>query len=725
MPETDIALRTRLRSELQEQLAQPLHQLFEELDNRLFDLAERSRVSAQQHLYFDGLRELRRMRVDIETAFLDAAAQALQSEPAPQTPAPRSRPLQLVDKDEQEETLSLETQVQRLGERLAPLLSTLLTRLAALDGQPPPADPLSSAMSPRGLGRAFRTAISRADVNVELRLIAHALFGQHVLRALETLYARLNTMLQEAGILPELPDPAITPRAPIPPLRRGQPRRMPDADADADAPRPAPPEPAQAADGNEVRLGEIQQLLQARKQAVQRLAADAPALSPDTESGPALPTATLDAALDTLWTYEGEPLQLKPQLLETARELADSGSLQPAAEDEDIIDLIGLLFSHIRHDPHLPEPLQGILARLHVPFLRTALKDPQLLRGSSHPARELVDELGQLAIGWCRSADPNSLLLKQIALTVEQLASHFQDERPIEFAQAVNDLRQQLESSRHRADLAEQRAIETVIGRERLTLARSRIATLLEQRLRQHEPMPWVRQLLRGPWSNHLALVWLRHGEASAAFRQVLEFVDELLWADDPSAAGNDPERLARARQTLPDLLRQGLTSVALHDSEIQALVARLEDFLQSQAEQREPPDYLYETDPSLAQSDFSAQWQHELVENQPHPDDIDPLLLAKLRSLQPGSWFEFRPTPEADAERAKLCWTSPYTGVSLFVNRNGNKVREAAPETLAAELEAGLASIIESNRLLERTLRTLIDELQQHGNGSTRAQRS
>ncbi len=723
MPETDagITLRTRLRSELQEQLAQPLHQLFEELDNRLFDLAERSRISAQQHLYFDGLRELRRMRVDIETAFLDAAAQALDPESTSAAQAPRSGPLQLVDKDEQEETLSLESQVQRLGERLAPLLTTLLTRLAALEGKPPPGDPLSSAMSPRGLGRAFRTALSRAEINVELRLIAHALFGQHVLRTLESLYARLNTMLLEAGILPELPDPAVTPRAPMPPLRGGQPRRMPDADT----PHPAPAEPPSTSDGNEVRLGEIQQLLRTRKQAIQRLAEDAPTLAQIEETGPALPTATLDAALDSLWTFEGEPLQLKPQLLETARQLADSGNLQPAAEDEDIIDLIGLLFSHIRHDPHLPEPLQGILARLHVPFLRTALKDPQLLRGRSHPARELIDELGHLAIGWCRSADPNNALLKQIALTVEQLASHFQDERPIEFAEAVNELRQQLESSRHRADLAEQRAIETVIGRERLTLARSRVATLLEQRLRQHEPMPWVRQLLRGPWSNHLALVWLRQGETSAAFRQVLEFVDELLWADDPSAARQDPERLARARQSLPELLSQGLASVALHDSEIQALVSRLEDFLQSQAEQRDPPDYLYETDPSLAQSDFSAQWQQELVENQPHPDDIDPALLARLRSLPPGSWFEFRPSPAADAERAKLCWTSPYTGVGLFVNRNGNKVREATPEALAAELEAGLASIIESNRLLERTLRTLIDELQQHANGNSRAQQS
>src|SRR5690606_23816199 len=155
-----------------------------------------------------------RMRVDIETAFLDAAAQALDPESAPAAQAPRNGPLQLVDKDEQEETLSLESQVQRLRERLAPLLTTLLTRLAALEGKPSPPDPLSSAMSPRGLGRAFRTALSRAEIHVELRLIAHALFGQHVLRTLESLYARLNTMLLEAGILPELPDPAVTPRAP-------------------------------------------------------------------------------------------------------------------------------------------------------------------------------------------------------------------------------------------------------------------------------------------------------------------------------------------------------------------------------------------------------------------------------------------------------------------------------------------------------------------------------
>src|SRR5690606_31329883 len=159
----------------------------------------------------------------------------------------------------------------------------------------------------------------------------------------------------------------------------------------------------------------------------------------------ALPSDTLDAALGRLWTYEGDPMAFKHHLLASARELANQVDARLASEDEDVVDLIGLLFSRIRNDPDLPAPLQAMLARLHIPFLRTALKDTDLLHGASHPARELIDELGELSAGWCRSSDPNDALLKQIALTVEQLASHFQDDHPIAFAQAITDLRQQLE----------------------------------------------------------------------------------------------------------------------------------------------------------------------------------------------------------------------------------------------------------------------------------------
>src|SRR5690606_21886727 len=102
---------------------------------------------------------------------------------------------------------------------------------------------------------------------------------------------------------------------------------------------------------------------------------------------------------------EGEPLGFKPQLLATARTLADAGDARLSSENEDVIDLIGLLFARVRNDPELPAPMREMLARLHVPFLRTALKESGLLHNTSHPARELLDELGELAIGWSASSD--------------------------------------------------------------------------------------------------------------------------------------------------------------------------------------------------------------------------------------------------------------------------------------------------------------------------------
>lgn len=580
------ALHAYLRGMVQERLAQPLHVLFDELDARLYDLAERSRAAARQHLYFDALRHLRMARVDVETEFLQHADRALHPAARDDAATPLRGPLRLIEKDEQEETLHFENQTQRLSEQLAPALAALLTRLSELDGQPLlPEDPQTSAISPRGLSRAFRGAMDAVDVSVETRLIAFGLFGQHVLRALESLYADLNAILVDHGVLPDLPEIRTPSRTDTPPpiRRNAPPRPVPDANAPPTS-RPLRPAPGTVPDGNEPHLEELQRLMHARHQA-ERAALERQ--GPDEDGGqpiPALPADALDSALGQLWTYEGDPLTFKPQLLASARELANEESARLTSENEDVIDLIGLLFARIRNDPDLPPPLQAMLARLHIPFLRTALKDSALLHGASHPARELIDELGELAVGWCRASDPNDALLKHVALTVEQLASHFQDDHPIAFARAITDLRQQLEPFRRRADLAEQRTIETAIGRERLTLARNRVASLLQQRMRQHDPMPWVRQLLRGPWSNHLVLSWLRNSESSRAFRQSLEFVDELLWADDPRAVRNDPGRLAHARQILPNLLRHGLAGVTLHDSEIEALALRLERFLEAQA---------------------------------------------------------------------------------------------------------------------------------------------
>jgi hypothetical protein len=704
-------LPTRLREEVQEHLAQPLHDLLDELDAHLFDLAGRSRTSAQQQVYFDALRVLRSDRVQLETGFLEGADILLVSDDASSRAGHPSGPLRLVEKDEQEETLTLESLVQRLSERLARPLEVLLARLAALSGEDADDSPQDSAISPRGLSRLFRQAIQPLGLHIEIRLIAFGLFGQHVLRALPSLYSRLNRILAEGGILPDISEtePSAQQRA-IRSARRSARHRIPEPGAPpAVEPPPAAPPPGTVPDGYDARLGELHRLLRARSIAASEAATD-PALTEEP-----LSVGSLDLALDRLWTFEEDPLVFKAHLVASARRVSGQGAAVLCSEHEDIVDLISLLFARVRSDPNIPMPMQRLLSRLHVPFLRTALADPALLHAESHPARELLDELALAAIGWCPSADPGEALIKQIAVIVENLASHHASGQPIEFAGAIAALRQFEDAHRRRADIAEQRAIETVLGRERLALARNRVATLLEHQIERQNPIPWVRQLLRGPWSNHLALLWLRHGETSAGFHAATALVEELLWADDPSALRTDPVRLARARESLPEQLRQGLAGVTLYESEIQSLVARLQEYLDIQMRGEDVPDVMYEADPSLAQTDFSAQWRETLTDEHAGRPDPGADLLAHARSLPIGTWVQFHSArgDDSEIERGKLCWTSPYTGHGLFVNRNGVRLREASPEALAIELKSGDAFVIDHGRLLERTLRSLVEELQ------------
>ena len=77
----DPAERSRVLAQLQRRLHDalqpPLQAMFDTLDARLFDLAERSRVASQQQVFFEGLRECRRKRNDIEHDFLEGVADAL------------------------------------------------------------------------------------------------------------------------------------------------------------------------------------------------------------------------------------------------------------------------------------------------------------------------------------------------------------------------------------------------------------------------------------------------------------------------------------------------------------------------------------------------------------------------------------------------------------------------------------------------------------------------
>src|SRR5690606_40996119 len=87
------------------------------------------------------------------------------------------------------------------------------------------------------------------------------------------------------------------------------------------------------------------------------------------------------------------------RLLERAS--AKSGKARVVGEvDEDVINLVSMLFEFILDDRTLPDSLKALIGRLQIPLLKVAVLDQSFFSRGSHPARRLLNEIATAPTGW-------------------------------------------------------------------------------------------------------------------------------------------------------------------------------------------------------------------------------------------------------------------------------------------------------------------------------------
>src|SRR5690349_16318371 len=118
-----------------------LGNMFEHVDDALFDLAEKAENNAAQMHYFDGMREVRKRRPMVERSFLAQVSRELTSitsRPAATAPmaGPLSGPveLSLVAENELEESLAITSMTAKNESRLARDLFAVNQRLSVICG---------------------------------------------------------------------------------------------------------------------------------------------------------------------------------------------------------------------------------------------------------------------------------------------------------------------------------------------------------------------------------------------------------------------------------------------------------------------------------------------------------------------------------------------------------------------------------------------------------------
>ena len=721
-------------------LQQYIGNMFEHVDDALFDLAEKAENNAAQMHYFDGMREVRKRRPVIERSFLAQVSRELNDFVSGQrttthgggtSPLAGSIELSLVADNELEESLAITSLIGKNETRLTRDLFAVNQRLSVICGGTR-IDDATNPIGPALLAQAFRQSMRELSADMRVKLIIYKLFDRYVMASLDELYQETNAELMRAGVLPQLRHEVMRNTAGSPSAAAG------GAVAPGDIPAPLPADDSEAS-------AELLQTLRTLFGA--RRAHPSVPLSAMTQ-GP-LPTANeLIGALSVLQSQAAivqpmmpvsdsvlditqQVLHLKEQLLSQLGSLRGQRPGQIATIDEDTIDLVGMLFEFILEDRNLPPQMQVLLARLQIPYLKAAILDRKLFAHRQHPARRLLDGLADAAKSWSEESDRDGRLHDTIKAIVDRLLQEFDDDMTI-FDRLSAELQQFQDANRRRADLAEQRVAESTRGREKLEQARRRAAREILNRIGDHALPPLVHGVLSRAWANYLVLTILRKGEESTEFREALRFVDAFIASTKPVRT---PEARRDLRQLLPGIeraLRKGLANVAFQEADIERLLGQLHTYYRQQlgdpvpaAEQPQtvegtpPPLPIPESIQPLAES--MADLDDESVNAEPEAAAITPEVreeLERVGTLKPGIWLEFSSQDE-HFERAKLSWISPMSGRYLFVNRRGLKVGDYSPYELATVMADGRARILASNALFDRAMDAIVDRLS-HEDGRT-----
>lgn len=194
-----------------------------------------------------------------------------------------------------------------------------------------------------------------------------------------------------------------------------------------------------------------------------------------------------------------------------------------------------------------------------------------------------------------------------------------------------------------------------------------------------------VTDFLSCHWRKHLAAIHAGAGPDSAAWRDAVSTMDDLVWS---LAAKPSREDCLRLMEGMPDLLRrlgEGMDALKLRPDIRNDLLTFL---TRHHAE-------LVKT--SLAQAP-SATSAMAVPAADPAPAPDDPGRIEKwMAGLKVGTWLEFR-EPGGDPRELKLAWISPHRSLFLLTNRQGERALSLSAEAFARMTREGvLAGIADS----------------------------
>ncbi|MCD9124511.1 DUF1631 family protein [Luteimonas fraxinea] len=395
---------------------------------------------------------------------------------------------------------------------------------------------------------------------------------------------------------------------------------------------------------------------------------------------------------------------IRDELLRGLRELGvDTEQTPLRREDEDAIDLVGILFQALFDANDLLQQARDIYGRLVMPYLKVALTDDSMFNQRAHPARRLLDAVTEACDGNVGDTPQDRDLLDQAGRVVDRVVDEYESDQAV-FELAAGELRERLDQQRRRADVAERRAAEAIHGRERLQQARRSVDDMVASRLSERRLTAAVAFFLDRHWRHHLTQTWLRDGPDSARHLAAIGIGDAMVQVDFDAAHALGTavaDELLALQVPLAECYSScGLDANAARDAVARIIAAlALPDTPRSVHSPQSPEVEDEGPDPALR-----LAGGHDALA-------FDPTIAVRMRQLRVGQWLRLVDDNGRESA-ARVAWISPLTQRLLIVNRRGIRRMVVSPEELAALVGAGRAVVRAVDAPFDEAMKQLWQQL-------------
>jgi len=564
--------------------------LMENMDDALFELSEKVESDRQRTMYFEAMREIRLksslLQMGFDRAMDDAFSQFSQDQ-AVDDPDEDIEELTLVELEDLEDTIAIDNMISKARPQFEDELFAVTERLKVVLHLTE-IDQDLNPLDPKIICESFHKASEVIESEIQIKLIFYKLFDKYVMNNLGGFYHELNSLFIDKGVLPEFQASKERMNR-VSSFMANRIRNSANESATGEQAVPGSvPAPVIGTQPNESDLlPKLRQVITSTNSDPAVLDSEVSGSRPQGEGHvetPQLATVVPIAqnfeymsALTSLQNHGllSQPLEsIDPEEARavTHRQLLDFNRLnadQASPAENQVIDIISMIFDFFFDDDSLPAPIKVLIGRLQIPILKVAFLDESFFNHKKHPARKLLDSIAHASLGWGEDIKQEKLLIDKIEQVVNSLVNEFEQDIDV-FEKALNDIRQCIADENESAQIADELLKQQELEREQLeTEARDAASRLIRKLTSDRELSFEVTQFLDSIWNPILFHIFITMGESSNHWKNIRRISSTFIWTLIPKYS---KEERVKILDTLPSLLRamsKGMDLIAI-DAEVQ-----------------------------------------------------------------------------------------------------------------------------------------------------------